>query len=480
MRAIVVGARGATRELLRRLSERWTVTLVDIDQGLLDRAKAVRDVEIILGDGSSRVTLERARLAEADALVAATADDRVNLEICRLAIEAGMVRVAAVAADPEHLSQYRELGVAAFAPDSLMARRLENILEPRRISSTPFAAGRAEALEFRIADDSPVRGLSLRELSSETWLVAAVLRDDQLIVPHGSTILQTGDLVTVVGASSDFSRIVRTFTAGEARFPLDFGKGVLLAVGSPSDAGDALAEALELTRNSSAEALIVAHRNPTKVRDDGEAAEIEAMLGAVRASAEGVDVRFHPVDGEPARRIGEVIASDSVGVVVLPTPPGSKLGRLKAARLLSRSAEWHRPVLYARGTNPYRRIVAPARETPSAVAAARAAIDLAGEGRAAVTGVAVIPPVFLSGSDGRDGAVKALAGMREEASVLDVHVRRILRQGNPVRVIEEAMSDADLLVLGVSERLPTVLAPGIVGHLLQRVDASVLVVPAGP
>src|SRR3989304_4620675 len=138
LRAIVVGARGATRELLRRLSERWTVTLVGIDQGLLDRPKAVRDVEIILGDGSSRVTLERARLAEADALVAATADDRVNLEICRLAIEAGMVRVAAVAADPAHLSQYREVGVAAFAPDSLMARRLENILEPRRLSSPPF------------------------------------------------------------------------------------------------------------------------------------------------------------------------------------------------------------------------------------------------------------------------------------------------------------------------------------------------------
>ncbi len=31
MRLIVVGARGATRELLRRLGERWEVTVVDPD-----------------------------------------------------------------------------------------------------------------------------------------------------------------------------------------------------------------------------------------------------------------------------------------------------------------------------------------------------------------------------------------------------------------------------------------------------------------
>jgi len=479
LRAIIIGARGATRDLLRRLSERWTVTVIDPDPALLDRAKVVRPIEAIVGDGSSRVTLERARLAEADAVVAASPDDDVNLEVCRLALEAGMVRVAAVAADPEHIDRYRDLGVPAFAPDSLIARQLENSLEPRRVSSTPFAAGRAEALEFRIADDSPVRGLSLRELSSETWLVAAVLRDDNLIVPHGSTVIQTGDLVTVVGATSDFSRIVRTFTAGEARFPLDFGKGVLLAIGRGGDHEAVLSEALEITRNSPADALIVAHRDPDRIRDETEVAEIRQTLDAVRAAAEGVDVRFHPVEGDPAKQIDKVISAESIGVVVLPTLPGSRLGRFRAARMLRSAAGWHRPVLFARGTSPYRRIVTPARETPSGIAAARAAIDLAGVGRGTVVGVAVVPPIFLTGSDGRGAAVRALATVREEASVLDVPVRRMLRQGNPVRVIEEAIATgADLLVLGSTDRRPSGLAPGIVGHLLERVDVSVLVVPA--
>ncbi len=481
MRAIIVGARGATRDLLRRLSERWAVTVVDPDPALLERAKTLRAIDTVVGDGSSRVTLERARLSEADAVVAATGDDEVNLEVCRLALEAGMVRVAAIAADPEHVDRYRALGVTAFAPDSLIARQLENSLEPRRVSSTPFAAGRAEALEFRIADDSPVRGLSLSDLSSDTWLVAAVLRGDTLIVPHGSTVLETGDLVTVVGATSDFSRIVRTFTAGEARFPLDFGKGVLLAIGRGGDHVAVLTEALEITRNSPAEVLIVAHRDLARIRDEAEVAEIQATLDAVRTAAEGVDVRFRPVGGDPEKQIGRVVSDESIGVVVLPTPPASRLGRFGAARMLRRAGAWHRPVLFARGTSPYRRIVAPARETPSGIAAARAAIDLAGDGRATVVGVAVVPPIFLTGSDGRRAAVHALAAVREEASVLDVSVRRVLRQGNPVRIIQEAIATgADLLVLGSGDHRPSGLAPGIVGHLLERVDVSVLVVPAEP
>ena len=139
MKAIVVGAGGAARDLLRRLSDRWAVTLVDTDPALLERAGAVREVEAIEGDGSSRITLGRAGIQEADALVAAAGDDDVNLEICRLALAAGLIRVVAVAADPERVGDYRDLDVPAFAPDSLAARQLEIHLEPRRIASSAFA-----------------------------------------------------------------------------------------------------------------------------------------------------------------------------------------------------------------------------------------------------------------------------------------------------------------------------------------------------
>ncbi|MEE9298943.1 MAG: NAD-binding protein [Acidimicrobiia bacterium] len=68
MRVIVVGARGSTRDFLRRLGERWDATVVDSDEDLLARASNAREIERIVGGGSSRVTLDRARIGEAGRL----------------------------------------------------------------------------------------------------------------------------------------------------------------------------------------------------------------------------------------------------------------------------------------------------------------------------------------------------------------------------------------------------------------------------
>ena len=199
MRLILLGAGGVSRELLRRLGDVWEATVVDPDEQRLARLASIRTVRTVAGDGSSRVVLERAGLTGADALIAATSDDDVNLEACRLAREAGIVRIGAVARRPDRVEDYRGLGVTVESPQALAARRLELSLESRRLASAAFAGGRAEAIELRIETDSPVRGRRLRELAAESYIVGAILRGDELIVPHGETVLEAGDLVTIVG-----------------------------------------------------------------------------------------------------------------------------------------------------------------------------------------------------------------------------------------------------------------------------------------
>jgi len=61
--------------------------------------------------------------------------------------------------------------------------------------------------------------------------------------------------------------------------------------------------------------------------------------------------------------------------------------------------------------------------------------------------------------------------------VQQVPVHRRLRQGNPVRVIDEIADRADLLVLGLPGRRPSLWRPGIDGHLIARTSCSVLIVP---
>jgi Trk K+ transport system NAD-binding subunit/nucleotide-binding universal stress UspA family protein len=476
VKAIIVGARGGVRELLQRLSERWQVTLIDPDPALLARAAAVRTFEEIVGDGSSRVILGRAGIESADAVVAATGDDDVNLEVCRIAIEAGVMRVTAIGADSARLAEYRAMGITAFVPDTLTARGLETVLEPRRIASATFAGGRAEAIEFRIADDSPLQGMAVRDLHSESYLVAAVLREGSLIVPHGSTVFESGDLVTVVGSTAEFPRIVATFTSGAPRFPLDFGKSVLAVVPTPGALEAVVAEAVDLTRNSAAESLLVLCREDASATPS-EDPDRSAARELVRHLAAGLDVTFMATSGDPVRRVPDVIAQDSVGLVVLPAPLRGRFALRRVSRLLRRTRSWGRPVLLARGTHPHRRVVVPVRDTPAALAASRAAIDLAADGRATLTGVAVVSPAFVTGSDDREVARRALARVREEGAMLEAPVRRILREGNPVRQLAEVAEDADLLVVGWPARGGTPLAPGMAAHLVARIGCSVLVVP---
>jgi trk system potassium uptake protein TrkA len=474
MQLIIIGAGGVTRDVLRGLGEHWTVTVIDLDPQRLALASDIRPITKIVGDGSSRVVLEQAGLADAGALVAATNKDPVNQEACRIAREAGVLRVVSVAADPEQLSEYRSLGIAAFSPDRLTARRIEINLEPRRIASAAFADGMAEAAEFRIEADSPLVGRSLQDLHSERSLIAAVLRDGVLIIPHGSTILQAGDLVTVVGAAADYGDIVRAFTMGTARFPGSFGHQVALVVETERDLSGLLPEAVSATRNSAADSLLILHQRLETLPDKARMDELAALIERIPEYTDEVRVRLRPVDrGES---FGSVISAESVGLVVERAPAGKWVARrLALLRITNRIKDVHKPVLFAAGRAPYRHIVAVAGESD---AAGRAAIDLTSYGNTRLIAVAAIPPTFMAGEEALTEAKQEISRLREEAAIKDVTVKRLIRRGNPVRTIVDVASGEGLIVLRMPDRLPTLLNPGIVGHLIARAGTSVLLVPA--
>jgi Trk K+ transport system NAD-binding subunit len=320
MKAIVVGAGGATRELLRRLGEAWNVTVIETSEQRLSDIRGAKGVQTVLGDGTSRLILQRSGLAEADAVVAATNDDEVNLEVCSLALQAGVLRVVAIALHPERLQAYRQMGVTAFSPDSLVARRVELGLEHRRYTSMAFADGRAEAIEFHLGHDAPILGKPLKEFHAEHWIIGAILRKEELIIPHGDTVLQAGDRVTVVGLGAHFSEIVRTFTYGEARFPLDFGKHVAVVLELEQDLTGPIAEAAHFVRNSAADSLLLIHRDPAAIHDSEMAANISSLLERASADIEGVEIRHFPVTRSPFGILPDICRRESIGILVLRAP----------------------------------------------------------------------------------------------------------------------------------------------------------------
>lgn len=474
MRLIVVGAGGAARALLRRIGEVWEVTVVDADRDLLDEIADVRVLTTILGDGTRPEVLEEAGLATAAAVVAAHNDDDVNLAVCRAAGDKGVLATA-VAAEPERLQDYRRFDAAAFSPDRLAARRVVSLLEHRQEFSASIAGGLAEGVDFRVVADSPVRGNPLRDVTSEDWLVVSVVRDGRMIVPHGGTVLQTDDLVTVVGSNEAHPAIVAAFTAGIARFPTDFGSSVGVALNDERDLAGPIAEALGLASTSAAESVTLIHRIG---EDDTERVRVDGLIEAVVARDRDLPIRTRAISGNPDAAVLGWPLDGAVGLVVVPTRvSGRQIGRRRVGMVSRASIRRHRPVLFSRGATRYRRIVVPARDSAAGWAAARAAIDLGAHTGLPLTAVAVVPPLFLAGDEAREEAARAAARLQDEAAVQGVSVRPIMEQGNPVRVIESHVDRTSLLVLGLTARRLRTLVPGITGHLARRATGSVLVVP---
>ena len=479
MRIIVIGAGGTGRELLLRLGELWEVVIVDVDAARLEEASSVRPVSSIAGDGSSSVVLARAGLEGAAALVAATSDDDTNLEAIRIAKAAGLLRVVGVAADPERIEEYRALEVPAFAPHRLAARNVELALEPRRVASSAFARGKAEAIEVELSPDAPVVGKRLRDLHSRTWVVAAVLRSDVLVVPHGDTVLQAGDRVTVVGAAADYAAIVATFTAGVTTFPLAFGKKVAVATGPGADVPGHVAEAIAMVRATRAESLTVVH--PESGADDaGGEGSVADLASLIESEAEGVDVEFRAVAEPLDEGLRAVARGESVGLVVVPGPdPTGRFTRLRIARIINAHADAGSiPLLLSRARLPYEDVVVPARRSPAGESAVRVAIDLARETGLTLTGVSAVAPAFVATrTDTEEAAREAMAWLREEAAVHGVSVTDSVRQGNPVRVISDLVTPSSLLVMGSPRPPVRALSLGITGLVAARVTSSVLLIP---
>jgi len=473
VRLVIVSAGNVSRNVIGRLGDRWEITLIDPAEDSLEMARQIRQVDTVRGDGSSRLVLRRAGLEGAEALIAASRDDDINMEACRYARELGVPRIISVASRYEHLPSYRELGVTVVSADNLTARHVEINLDGRRTQSAAFANGLAEAMEFRISHDSPLRGVSVRSLGLRSWLVATVLRDQRLIIPHGNTVLEEGDLVTVVGATEDYADMVETFTAGQANFPLDYGLSVAVSLSAgPTDDG-VLAEAAHFVKFTAADSILALHP-PLERMEPEDAEDLRCRMDQWRMRHENIEISFMPASAPGIEAPFEAASTESVGVVVFPRPPG----RRKVVGLIEMSRQKGVPLLIASGRFPYSGpLVVMTGEEDEEWQGTREAIDMAAHSGTALQTVGVLPPQFLPGEKTLQDIRSRISRVREEASVHGVTIRRRILRGNPVRVVDE-LSTSSLVVMGIGGHPYTYLRPGIVGLMAATVDSSVILIPS--
>lgn len=171
---------------------------------------------IINGDGTERQLLLEAGLERMESFVALTNIDEENVLLSLFAKSKSDAKLITKVNRIEYddVVNGLELGTIIY-PKELSA---ENIVKFVRAKNNSIGSnietmhlildGKAEALEFRIAENSPVSGITLEQLDLKSnTLVACINRSGQIITPRGSDMILPGDNVIVVTTNKGFTDI---------------------------------------------------------------------------------------------------------------------------------------------------------------------------------------------------------------------------------------------------------------------------------
>ena len=438
MKVIIVGAHGEAKELINRISSGWSISVVDLDQEKLRNFSTKRQIEKIQGDATSSLVLKKAGLEHTTAVITLTLNDEVNLEILKIAKQNEIIRLSSVINDSSNNDLYKNLGVEVVEPDILLARRFEHILEPRRVVSQAFAGGRAEAIEIEISSDSPVRGKKLREIGSDYYIVGALLRKGKVIIPHGDTEIETGDLVTIVLQSGAFSNVINLFSGSESRFPLEFGKNILVILENEENLKN-LSESEFYTRNTKASSLLVL------TREDLFDNNLESTDDTLKAILKDQEFEMHLKSKISNKDIESIVTDSSIGTIFFPVEDGMSKSKIKS--LINISNKSKTPILFSKSTYPYKTIGILLNDDFGESTSNSIAFDLASSLSASLTAVNVSQPKFLQ-SEESSKVSDSIEKLQDLALSHEVQLDLENQEGNEAKIFSEFSSNFDLSIIG--------------------------------
>jgi trk system potassium uptake protein TrkA len=220
MRIIMIGGDKTVYFLARQfVAKGHHVTIINRDPARGKELAQQTKATVVLGEGSDVNRLEEAGARRAHVIMALTSHDQDNLIACQVAQKMfGVPRTLALVNDPENEDIFRRLGItAAFSATRILASLIEQQTAFDDITTLmPIAAGRINVTDVRLDDHSPAIGKSLMELElTEGSLIAAIIRQDDVLVPRGSTRLEANDHLILISHPEHEAQDLTTLCGGQ-------------------------------------------------------------------------------------------------------------------------------------------------------------------------------------------------------------------------------------------------------------------------
>lgn len=237
LKILIIGVGKMGRYLATTLvHEKYDVTVIDINQIVLDKINNTLDISIINGNGMIVDTLLEAGVETSDIVISCMKNDEDNILVSLFAKKLGAKSTIVRVRNPKYIKSIHQLknslGLSmVINPEMLTAREINSTLKySGNIKSSYLAKGKVQLLEFKLKNDSPLINLALKDIKNKlkaNILVVAVERNDKVIVPNGDFIFLENDKIVVTAKHSEINLMLKEMNANYLKI-----KNVMIVGGS--------------------------------------------------------------------------------------------------------------------------------------------------------------------------------------------------------------------------------------------------------
>lgn len=202
------------------IREGHKIVAIDPNPEVIEDISGRYDAQFVTGSGLDCDVLTAAGADKANIFVAATDSDETNMLSCFLAKRLGARHTVARVRNSKYSEKSlafmrQQMGISQLInPDNLAAQEMYNVLKfPNASKFEYFARRNFVMVELNADDDFPLNDMSMAELRKRypgEYLIAAVWRNGEVIIPDGSFMIRSGDRIELMVVRGVLHKLLRS------------------------------------------------------------------------------------------------------------------------------------------------------------------------------------------------------------------------------------------------------------------------------
>jgi len=211
-RILIVGGGSIGQRLAARLEEKSIYTkIIDKDADrCIKLADQLNKVIVLHGDGSDQGLLSEENIQDMDLVITLTDDEEINILTSLLAKRMGARKTITKISKFSYFSLMSAIGIEQVVSPRLSAINtiLQHIRRGKVLSAISIKGEQAEIMEAVALETSDIVGKPLKDITfPKGALVASIIRNDQIIIPSGESIIKPEDRIIIFARRQSIDKI---------------------------------------------------------------------------------------------------------------------------------------------------------------------------------------------------------------------------------------------------------------------------------